>query len=61
MCTLRGFQARLQSLWQRLIQSAHGPSLAAGAKEDTFDVWMKQESDTVQVTPLLHIGDNAQL
>ena len=21
---------------------------AAGAKEDTFDVWMKQESDTVQ-------------
>lgn len=22
--------------------------LPAGAKEDTFDVWMKQESDTVQ-------------
>ena len=21
---------------------------AAGAKEDTFDIWMKQESDTVQ-------------
>ena len=34
---------------------------AAGAKEDTFDVWMKQESDTVQVTPLLHIGDDTCL
>ena len=42
----------LQSLSEVLVQSAHDPSSVAGAKEDTFDVWMKQESDTVQVTPL---------
>ena len=35
--------------------------LPAGAKEDTFDVWMKQESDTVQVTPLLRIRDDSRL
>ena len=54
-------QAQLQSLCQMLVQSPDGTSSAAGAKEDTFDVWMKQESDTVQVTPKLRIGDNTGL
>ena len=37
------------SLWFLVMVHLQAKKMAAaGAKEDTFDIWMKQESDTVQ-------------